>query len=105
MDAATFGKLISELSLYFERKPPTQATFQQWLQEMAGVPNTALYNLMGAVKECEAWPRNLPNFLKGKHFQVQESDNPNKYAIPRLARSPKGGVRLRQTHSCALRST
>lgn len=81
MDANTFGKLISELSLYFERKPPTQATFQQWVVEMQTIPNSALHTLMGAVKELESWPRNLPNFLKGKYCQVRESDPKSHYAI------------------------
>lgn len=87
MDAESFGRLVSELSLYFERKPPSQATFHQWLKEMDTVPNSSVPFLLVAVKELEAWPRNLPNFLKGKYFQVKESDDPSKYAIhPRRLR-------------------
>ena len=80
MDAATFGKLISELSLYFERKPPTQATFQQWVEEVQHIPNSAFHSLMGYVKELEVWPKNLPNFLRTKYSQTRETDS-SQYAI------------------------
>ena len=80
MDEKTFGKLISELSLYFERKPPTQATFQAWLPEVVGIPNSAVHSLMGFVKELEIWPRNLPAFLRSKYLQTKESDS-SQYAI------------------------
>lgn len=89
MDAQSFGKLISELSLFFERKPPNQATFHQWLPEVAHIPNSALHLLTGAVKELDAWPRNLPNFLKGKYCQVRESDDKSHYAIHPRRLNPK----------------
>jgi len=80
MDAATFAKLISELSLYFERKPPNQATFQSWLPEVSSIPNSAFHVLTGFVKELEVWPKNLPNFLRSKYSQTRDSDT-SQYAI------------------------
>ena len=88
MDEKTFGKLISELSLYFERKPPTQATFHAWLPEVSAIPNSAYYSLMGFVKELDVWPKNLPNFLRSKYSQVGDPDS-SQYAIHPRRLHPK----------------
>jgi hypothetical protein len=82
MDSRAFKSTVYELSLYFERKPPKDETIRQWCDEVQSIPNHHIIEIMGAVKNLEAWPRNLPAFMRWKSAELVETKGENNiYAI------------------------
>ena len=74
---------VKELSAWFERtRPPAQRTMELWAEDVKHIPNTHLHEIMGAAKNLETWPRNLPAFMRHKSMELKETrGESNKYAI------------------------
>jgi hypothetical protein len=82
MDKRTFQSAVFDLSIYFERKPPSDATVSQWFEEIAHIPNSHIQEICGDVKRLESWPRNLPAFMVRKSSELSETKGENnQYAI------------------------
>lgn len=82
MDKRTFQAAVFDLSIFFERKPPSDATVSQWYEEVRHLPNTHITELSQEVKRLESWPRNLPAFLVRKSSGISETRGENnQYAI------------------------
>lgn len=82
MKSLELFEFVRKLSLYFERKMPSDDTLQQWLPEVEYIPSEPLDWIAKQIMAGDTWPRNLPAAIKkGWHDWWQE--NPDRRAKDR----------------------
>ena len=91
MQRIEFEAFVKELSAWFERtRPPAQRTMDLWAEDVKSIPNTHLHDILAAAKALEAWPRNLPAFMRAKSMELKETRGENnQYAIHPRRLNPK----------------
>lgn len=91
MDKRAFQSAVFDLSIFFERKPPSDSAVTQWFEEVSHIPNSHIHEICGDFKRLESWPRNLPAFMVRKSAELAETrgENNKKYAIHPRRRRPQ----------------
>ena len=91
-----FEVFVKELSAWFERtKPPTQRTMELWAEDVRHIPISHVPEILGAAKNLEAWPRNLPAFMRSKSMELKETRGENnQYAIHPRRLNPKAYAKV-----------
>jgi hypothetical protein len=69
---------VKNLCEYFERKPISQETFDQWFAEIKHLPEEPLPWIAGKIKVMESFPRNLPIAIK-HYWHEWLAANPEKF--------------------------
>lgn len=60
MERTSFGKLVTDLALFFERNPPKRETLEQWWESVFAIPEAAVRYIRDKIQLLEAWPKNIP---------------------------------------------
>jgi hypothetical protein len=66
MEKAAFTRWLNQALTHFERKEPSDATVDLWFQAVKDIPAKALPWLYQELISLEAFPRNLPGFMRAK---------------------------------------
>jgi hypothetical protein len=57
-------EFVRKLCLYFERRPPSNETIEQWYPEVEHIPSEPLDWIAVQIKHGDAFPRNLPEAMR-----------------------------------------
>lgn len=64
MKSLELFEFVRKLSLFFERKMPSDDTLLQWLPEVEHIPSEPLEWINKQIMAGDTWPRNLPSAIK-----------------------------------------
>lgn len=69
MVKADFARWLKQALTYFERKEPSDATVNLWYEKVKDIPGASLPHIYQEITAQEAFPRNLPGFMKFKAME------------------------------------
>lgn len=77
MTKGDFIEFAKRLCIYFERKPISMETLNEWFDEIQNIPSEPLPWIAKRIKENESFPRNIPLIVKS-HWEQWLTSNPDK---------------------------